>query len=79
MENGTSNSWATFMASQDSDKKWEDPEFKTDQSSLRYEKNNYFPEDLAWIRPPDMGHYDDRYTREPKLWGNLGKPIPNGV
>ena len=84
MVNGTSNSWAAFKASQEAGSKWEDPEFKADVYSLRWDEfgnsGGYAPPtSLAWARPPDMGAYNDRFTSDPSLWGNTGNPRPNGV
>ena len=62
--------------------KWEDPQFKADATSLRWDMYGFEidrdapPKELAWKRPAEFG---GGYGTNPKLWGNLGKPVPNGV
>ena len=85
--NGTSNSWQAFKNSQNGTKKWEDPEFTADQSSLNWadkwgrEEDDYkAPTNLVWKRPEEMGGFDGKeFNQNPTLWGDLGKPVPNGV
>ena len=62
--------------------KWTDPEFGSDQSSLTWHKYGYSQAydftnmNEFWIRPTEMG---EGYPSEPSMWGEFGKPIPNGI
>ena len=57
--------------------------FGADTTSLRWDKFGYGvdqgyepPLTLEWKRPEDIG---GGYSKDPKLFGNLGKPVPNGI
>lgn len=72
---GKSNSEATFAAAWKGNKKWEDPEFGADVSSLNWRNAGYStsrstpPTSLGWKRVSEL-------DRAPKYFGNLGKPLP---
>lgn len=81
--NGTSNSIEAYRAALNGTKLWEDPEFGGDSSSLRWDAYGFSiqgsyspPKLLLWKRPSEMGQ---GYSTTPSLWGDFGKPIPNGI
>lgn len=84
--NGPSNSFTAFRNSQTASAKWRDPGFPADDSSLWWqgmgrEQHPYTPPvGLHWKRPEEMGgRSTGPYGQNPKIWGNLGQPVPNGV
>lgn len=76
-----SNSLETWKKNKDAGKKWEDPTFKADQTSLDWTMYGYpsryvSPKGLHWVRPGDMGQ---GLPKNPSYFGSFGKPRPYGV
>lgn len=80
---GFSNTWSEFKQGYTDGKLWKDPQFQADNTSLNWSMYGY-PNDgsdtppygLSWMRPSEMGA---GYTKSPSLYGNLGKPVPDGT
>ena len=81
-ERGKSNSEQTWTSASGKGKKWEDPEFGADDSSLSWGKFGFGkeydapPDGLQWKRPSEMGQ---GLPAKPSLFGKFGKPLPQGV
>lgn len=82
--NGTSNSLEMYKATQNKTQGlFVDPEFGADDTSLNWAKWGFRtigrgtpPNGLKWKRPAEMGQ---GYPDKPSLWGELKKPVPNGI
>lgn len=79
-EDGSSNTLKAYQDAKAGTADWEDPEFGADDTSLSWGSAGFgesgIRKGLKWTRPKDMGQ---GLPKTPKLWGNLNKPVPNGV
>lgn len=78
-----SNSLATFNQASRGSKKWIDPSFDASQTSWTWTswdrkgwtaRSQYKRYINAWKRPSEI-----LFGKSPKLYGNLGKPLPYGT
>lgn len=77
---GSSNTKDTYDTASSAGALWEDPEFGADASSLTWESYGFGSSgtdgNKDWKRPSEMGA---GYPTTPSLFGDYGKPVPNGI